>query len=152
MKYISLDERPEKKLVKFFMVIFGILCIFTSGWWALFLVKNPDNEKAFWLATAFLLVFGVYQVYAGLGKAARYILVDEGVLTVKQNAFSTPVKMISDDIEKIIIDRGQMQFFISGDKTFKLKLGLRYPDLGESIKEEVVNFAGQYNIEIEYKY
>jgi hypothetical protein len=152
MKYISLDERPEKKVVKFFMVVFGVLCIFTAGWWTLFLVKNPENEKVFWLATLFLFAFGIYQVYAGFGKAARYIITDRDLLTIKQNSFLGPVKFKANDINRVIIERGQITLSTRDEKLFHLKLGIKYPDLGESIKSEIVSFAEEYNIGIEYKY
>ncbi|MEZ5012091.1 MAG: hypothetical protein R2744_11145 [Bacteroidales bacterium] len=90
MKHISLDERPEKKFVKILMVVFGIMCLFTAGWWALYLVKNPSNENVFWIATLFLLFFGLYQIYAGLGMATRYILIDKNLFTVRQNSLSAP--------------------------------------------------------------
>ncbi|MEE4114723.1 MAG: hypothetical protein V2I37_01065 [Marinilabiliaceae bacterium] len=150
--YLSLDEKPEKKAVSFLMVVFGILCLFFSGWWAVFLLKVPENENSYWVATIFLFLFGLYQVYAGLGYARRYISLHGKDLVIRQNSFLPPVKLSAPLINSIIIRSMDIIFENENGDKKKLKLGLRYPDLGEKIKEKVVEFANLHSIELYYKY
>lgn len=152
MIFISLAERPEKIFVRILMVIFGLMCLFTSGWWALFLYRNPENERIFWLATIFLLTFGLYQIYAGLGLAARYIKIDGSLLSIRQNAFLPVRRFNTDSIELLQIRRSDIILKMKGNSSYRLKLGIRYPDLGENIRNQLTAFAEEKNIRIEYNY
>jgi hypothetical protein len=152
MRKIELDERPEKKVVKALMVVFGIMCLITSGWWAIFLLKSPENQNIFWGATLFMLAFGSYQVYAGLGFAARYIIFDGEDMTIRQNSLLPPKKFTSHYIENIEIRRMDILIIMKDSSRYRLKLGLKYPDLGESIRDEITLYANEKEVRIEYNY
>jgi len=152
IKYFSLDERPEKGFVSTLMVVFGILCLGTSGWWAYFLFISQDQQSIFWAATAFLFLFGAYQIYAGLGYARRYIEIKGGKIRIRQNSFFPPRDFEAGIISEITIRSSDVLFKYDRDKSFKLKLGIRYPDLGENIKSEIVSYAEINKIEVFYKY
>jgi len=151
-KYLSLDERPEKGFVSALMVVFGILCIGTSGWWGYFMFISPEKQNIYWVATIFLFLFGTYQIYAGLGYARRYIKIEKGIITIRQNSFFPPRKLETGLISEIIIRSADILFDYDEGKKFKLRLGIRYPDLGESIKSEIENYAETNKIEVYYKY
>lgn len=151
-KYLSLDERPEKGFVSTLMVVFGILCFGTSAWWAYFLFNSPEQQSIYWVATIFLFLFGVYQVYAGLGYARRYIKIDGGKIIIRQNSFIPPRELEAGLISEIIIRSADIVFNYDKDRKIKLKLGIRYPDLGENIKSEIENYAEINKIEVYYKY
>jgi hypothetical protein len=151
-KYLSLDEKPEKGFVSILMVIFGILCLITSGWWAAFLLKTPEQQNSFWLATSFLFLFGLYQIYAGLGYARRYIKIDGGNIIVRQNSFFAPKAFEATLISNITIRAADILIKYENIKSFKLKLGIRYPDLGENIKNEIILYAEKNKIEALYEY
>ncbi len=150
--YLSLDERPEKKTVSILMVVFGILCLFTSGWWAVFLIRVPENENIFWVGTIFLFLFGLYQGYAGLGYARRYIKINGKDIIIRQNSFFGEKEFSAPLIRIITIHSTTVIFDLEQDISYKLKLGIRYPDLGEKIKKTIVEFAEMHEIELLYKY
>ncbi len=151
-KYIPLDDRPDKKIIRIIMVLFGILCLITSSWWALYLVKYPGNENVFWIATAFLLLFGLYQIYSGLGFAARYIKIEGQQLTIRQNSIAPSRIFGSDKIEKIEIGTMDIVINLSDGGRYRIKLGLKYPDLGENIKERIIEFATENRIDLFYRH
>ncbi|HUS87246.1 MAG TPA: hypothetical protein VMW76_08400 [Bacteroidales bacterium] len=152
-KHISLDDRPEKRMVRVIMVIFGLLCLFTSGWWSVYLLKLPDNNNnMFWLATLFLFLFGLYQIYSGLGLATRYMIFEEKVFIVRQNSLLTPKKFYSDNIKTVEIGSHDISLLFNDGRRYRIKLGLKYPDLGENIKENIIEFATGHKIEIFYKH
>ena len=151
-KYFSLDERPEKGFVSVLMVIFGILCLGTSGWWAYFLFISADKQNIYWVATLFLLLFGAYQIYAGLGYARRYIKIEGTRLSIRQNSFTCPKVFEAGLLASIVIRSADIIFKYNNDKTFKLKLGIRYPDLGENIKSEIEAYATTNKIDLKFKY
>ena len=146
--YIPLDDNSDKKHIRILMVIFGFFCLFTSGWWATYILKSPESEKVFWLATIFLFLFGLYQVYAGLGYAKRYISIKGPDIIIRQNGFLKPVILNPDVIEKIEIGSMDIIFRRKGKNRLRLKLGLKYPDLGQNIKDQVVLYGENNDIEI----
>lgn len=150
--YLSLDERPEKKAVSILMVVFGILCLFTSGWWAVFLIRVPENENIFWVGTLFLFLFGLYQIYAGLGYAKRYIKLQGKEISIRQNSFLTQKEFSAPLLKSITIHSTTIIFEPEQGKSYTLKLGIRYPDLGENIKNTLIKFAELHKIELLYKY
>ena len=150
--YLSLDEKPEKKAVSVLMVVFGALCLFTAGWWAVFMIKVPENDNIFWAGTTFLFLFGIYQIYAGLGYARRYIKIDDKDIIIRQNSFFSPTSFSAPMISSIIIRSMDIIFELETGKRQKLKLGLRYPDLGENIKKAIIDYAALHGIEVFYKY
>ncbi len=148
---ISLGEREEKPIVRIFIVIFGLLCILTAGWWTVFLIRYPDNEKIFWAGSLFLLLFGLYQVYSGLGYAKRYIRRMNSTLFVRQNSLLPVREIKSENIKQLEVRPMDMVFHMEGSSRLRLKLGMRYPDLGQKVKDFVLSFAEESNIDIFYK-
>ncbi|MCD4769594.1 MAG: hypothetical protein K8R35_05450 [Bacteroidales bacterium] len=151
-EYIRLDDKPDKKFVSFFLVIFGFLCLLTSGWWALFLVRVPENENVFWLGTIFLLLFGLYQIYAGLGFAKRYLIIEETDIIIRHNSLLPAKRLTKDSISKMEIRSMDIKFYINSGNIFKFRLGLKYPDLGESVKARIITWSEENNIDLFYKY
>jgi hypothetical protein len=148
---ISLGEREDKLLVRIIIVIFGIMCIFTALWWAVFLIKFPDNEKIFWAGSIFLLLFGIYQVYAGFGFARRYIRIDNTNIIIRQNSLLPPRKIRAGEITQLEIRTYDMVFHINDSSRLRIKLGLKYPDLGQRVRDFITDYAKTNNIEIFYK-
>ena len=108
--YLSLDERPEKKAVSILMVIFGFLCLGTSGWWAIFIVNTPEQRGSFWIATLFLFLFGLYQIYAGLGYARRYAKINGKIIILRQNSFFSAKQFSTDEISEVAIRSADILF------------------------------------------
>ncbi|HDZ41632.1 MAG TPA: hypothetical protein ENH59_08140 [Bacteroidetes bacterium] len=148
---ISLGEREDKPLVRIMIVIFGLLCIFTAGWWTVFLVKYPDNEKIFWAGSIFLFLFGIFQVYSGLGYAKRYVKRENGNITLRQNSLLPAKKVSSDQIRQLEIRSYDMVLHRNDLPRIRIKLGLRYPDLGQKVRDFIIDYAEENNIEIFYK-
>lgn len=148
---IYLDDRDDKTPVKIFTVIFGILCIFTGGWWTVYLIKFPENNNAFWAASIFLFLFGAYQIYAGLGHARRYIYREKDYIIIRQNSLLKEKKFYSMDITQLEVRPMDIVFHLRMNARFRMKLGLKYPDLGQKIKTFIIDFAEEKNIEIFYK-
>jgi len=149
---IYLDDKSEKKSIRNITVIFGFMCILTGGWWAVFLIRYPDNDNSYWAATAFLLLFGLYLIYDGLGYARRYIYREAGSIHIRQNSLLPKKNIEASTIEKIEIRSMDLVFIFKDKQRFRLKLGLKYPDLGQKIKDYIVQFAEETGIELFYKH
>ncbi len=151
-EYIRLDDKPDKKFVSVFLVIFGFSCLLTSGWWALFLVRVPENENVFWLGTIFLLLFGLFQIYSGLGFAKRYLIVEKTNITIRQNSLLPAKRLTKNSISKLEVRSMDIKFFLNNGNIFRLRLGLKYPDLGENVKTRIIAWSEENSIDLFYKY
>ncbi|MEA1885886.1 MAG: hypothetical protein U9N72_01575 [Bacteroidota bacterium] len=149
---IYLGEREDKLLVRVFVVIFGIMCIFTAGWWAVYLIRYPESEKIFWAASIFLLVFGIYQVYSGFGYARCYIKRENGNIFIRQNSLLPARKISSRQITKLEIRSYDMVLHMGDSSRLRIKLGLKYPDLWQRVRDFITDYAETNNIEIFYKH
>ncbi len=150
-QYISLGERENKLAVRIMIIIFGLLCIFTAGWWTVFLLRYPDNEKIFWAGSIFLLLFGLYQLYSGLGYARRYVKRENSNITIRQSSFLPARKLGSEQIKQLEIRSYDMVLHLNDLSRIRIKLGLRYPDLGQKVRDFIIEYAEDNNIEIFYK-
>lgn len=149
---ILLGEREDKPFVKIMVVIFGIMCIITAGWWTVFLVRYPDNENIFWAGSIFLLLFGLYQLLSGLGYTKRYISRTNGGLVVRQNSLMPAKKLQASQLRQLEIRSMDMVLHGTDSSRLRIKLGIRYPDLGQQVKEFVTRWAEDNYIEIFYKH
>ncbi len=149
---ILLGEKEDKPLIKIMVLIFGIMCIITAGWWTVFLVRYPDNENIFWAGSIFLLLFGLYQLLSGLGYTKRYISRTNSELLIRQNSLMPARKMQASHLKQLEIRSMDMVLHGQDSSRLRIKLGIRYPDLGQQVKEFVIRWAEDNNIEIFYKH
>lgn len=148
---ILLGEREDKPLVKIMVIIFGIMCIITAAWWTVFLVRYPDNENIFWAGSIFLLLFGLFQLLSGLGYTKRYISRTNGGLVIRQNSLMPAKRLEASGLRQLEIRSMDMVLHGHGSSRLRIKLGIRYPDLGQQVKEFVTAWADDNDIEIFYK-
>jgi len=148
---ISLGEKENKALVRIIIVIFGLICVFTAGWWVVFLIKYPDNERIFWAGSIFLFLFGIFQVYSGLGYAKRYIKRENGDIAIRQNSLLPAKKLGSQQIKQLEIRTYDIVLHMTDSSRIRIKLGLKYPDLGQRVRNFILDYAEENNIEIFYK-
>lgn len=149
---IFLGEREDKPLVRVFVVVFGVMCIFTAGWWAVYLIRYPEAESIFWAASIFLLLFGIYQVYSGFGYARCYIKRGNGNIIIRQNSLLPARKISAGQITKLEVRSYDMVLHMGDSSRLRIKLGLKYPDLGQRVRDFIIDFAETNNIEIFYKH
>lgn len=149
---ILLGEKEDKPLVKIMVIIFGIMCIITAGWWTVFLVRYPDNESIFWAGSIFLLLFGLYQLLSGLGYTKRYISRINGGLVIRQNSLLPAKKLEASQLGQLEVRSMDMVLHTHDSSRLRIKLGIRYPDLGQQVKEFIITWAEDNNIEIFYKH
>jgi len=148
---ILLGEREDKPLIRIIVIIFGIMCVFTAGWWAIYLIKYPDSEKIFWAGSIFLLLFGIYQVYAGLGFAKRYIKKENNNLIIRQSSLLPPKNIKAQDISSLVIRTYDIVINLANNSRIRIKPGLKYPEQGQKVINLITDYAKENNIEVSYK-
>jgi hypothetical protein len=102
-----------------------------------------------WITVVFLTGFGVYQIYAGAGRAKRFIEVDSEKIVLRKNSFLPRKEMAASEIKKIeIFPLNLIFYFHNGGKTV-LRFGTAFTDIIDPVKVAVEQFAGFHNISLE---
>jgi hypothetical protein len=150
-KYYSLEIRESNKLTKVFQIIFGILCIAIACFWLVYNFSAVRSDNTLWITVAFLFGFGAYMIYSGLGYASRYIeFVTEGI-KLKHNSLLPVTIMTTDQIEKFEVYPLKVQFFLKSSKMILLRFGVSDPQKVEEIKDEIIKFSSDSNINLVIK-
>lgn len=149
-KYFALSSGENNKIVKIIQVIFGFVCFAVAGFWLMFNIKAMKADKTLWITIIFLSGFGFYQIWTGLGKAARYIEISMDKIRIKKTILLPPVILSHDDIQKIEIYPLNLIFFLQSQKKMFLRFGATYQETNEQIKDEIILFAEKNSIIAEF--
>jgi hypothetical protein len=150
-KYFLLSSAENSKLIKIIQIVFGIICIAVAVFWMIFNVRSLTADKTLWITITFLTGFGIYQVWAGLGRATRFIEISSDMIRLKKSIFLPATEMPAADIEKIELFPLNLIFFLKSQKRILLRLGTSYQETTEQIKDEILAFADSCSINTEIK-
>lgn len=151
IKYFSLETNNTNKFTKIVQLIFGIVCVITAIAWVVFIFKLSLSSGSNWLTVIFLSGFGAYMIWAGLGKATRFIETGPQTIIFKKNPFLPMVEITPSVLSRIDIFPLSIVFVNKTNKKNVLRFGITYVDEIEKIKDEVKNFASLNNVPIEIK-
>lgn len=144
-----LGNAEDTKIVKILRIALGAACILVAAWWLFFIMNSEALNRTLWITIVFMTAFGSYQIWAGLGKATRFITFDPESITVKKNSLLSPVTIKASDISKIDLYPLSVIFIRKSDKKFLLRFGAVNYETNEKIIDELIRFAGENGIDHE---
>jgi hypothetical protein len=148
-KYFLLGQADNSMPVKIIRILFGLACIFISIFWMIFNIRSVKADRTLWVTVLFLSGFGLYQVWAGLGRAIRFIEIGNGKLVLKKNSLLPLREISASEIKKIEVYPLNLKLCLHrGGKTV-LRFGTTYTDNIDPIKRELEQFASDNNIDFE---
>jgi hypothetical protein len=150
-KYYFLGSVENSKLVKIIQVIFGILCFAVAIYWLSFNVRSLKTDRTLWITIIFLVGFGFYQIWSGLGRATRFIEISSDKIRLKKTVLLPFVDLTREEIEKIEIFPFNLKFFLKSGETSILRLSSSYYETNAAIKDAIIDFAELNSISIELK-
>ncbi len=145
-KNINLDPHVQLRIVKTIKIIFGIICNIVACYYFISVIGSDKSRFSFWVAIAFLLLFGNYQIMAGAGKTNKYISISGDLISFKQHSFLPCRKIRSADIKRIFIHPLSIIFYLHNGKKFKFRFGLSYPEIIDPVKQNVIEYSGLMKI------
>lgn len=148
MERYSLDNKETSPVVKVLQILFGVACLLVAGWWAVYMISSEENN-GYWIATLFMLGFGAFQIYSGLGYAAKYIVIDGNSLTVKKSALSRKTTLASNEIRKIEILPLSVNLVLATGQAITISFVMSIAGSIDSIKDAMIGFAEKNSIEFE---
>jgi hypothetical protein len=149
-KYFPLDQAANSKMVKILQAVFGILCIGIAAFWLIFNLRSINTAKTSWVTIIFIGGFGLYQLYAGLGKVTSFIEITSDKIRIKKNFILPVLLILVEEIQKIEIYPFNLIFFLKSGKKIILRLGATYQEINEKIKDEILIFAEQNSINAQF--
>lgn len=139
----------DNKIVKILRIALGAACILVAAWWLYFSLEATVSNSTMWITVAFMAAFGFYQIWAGMGKATRFIKVDGESITVKKDSLLSPVSIKASDISKLDIYPLSVVFNRKADKKFLLRFGAVNYETNGKIVDELIRFAEEKGISYE---
>jgi len=150
-QYFSLEPVESNRLTRIFQLIFGIVCIVVAIFWLIYNIKSLKSDTTLWITIIFLVGFSIYQINAGLGKATRFIEIDQDKIRIKKNSLLPVKEIAASEIEKIEMFPLNLVFFIREGRRIYLRFGTSLADKIEPIRNELANFADSHKINTEIK-
>ena len=148
-KYFPLSSVENNRVVKIVQVAFGFVCIAVAVFWLIFNIRSMKTYGTLWITIIFLSGFGFYQIWAGIGRAIRFIEISSDTIRLKKTAVFPTVVISASEIQKIEVFPFNLVFiFKTGGKNV-LRFSSTYHETNEKIKEEICRFTEINSISIE---
>jgi hypothetical protein len=147
-KYFSLSAVEHNRLIKAIQIVFGIICFGVAFFWMIFNIKSIKADRTLWITILFLSGVGFYMVWAGLGKATRFIEIIPDKIRLKKTILLPPVELFAADIEKIELYPFKVVFILKAKKII-LRLSSTFYETNAKIMDEIWDFAEVNKIVIE---
>jgi uncharacterized RDD family membrane protein YckC len=149
-KYFALSSVENNKVVKIIQVVFGLVCLVIAIFWLIFNIRAMKADGTLWITIIFLSGFGLYQVWAGLGKAIRFIEIDSDKIRLKKTVLLPVVELAAEDIQKIEIFPFNLIIYLKAKKRIILRFGTTFYETSEKVKDEILRFAELNAINAEF--
>lgn len=148
-EYVSLGPSENSTAVRLIRIIFGAVCIAIALFWIIFNFMSVKADRTLWITVLFLSGFGIYQIWAGAGRAKRFIEIGNAKIILRKNSLLPRRKIAAGEIKKIeVYPFNLIIYFNKGGRTI-LRFGTDFTDVIEPVKDAVRRFAGNHNIDLE---
>ena len=148
-EYFQLGPAEAGTAVKVIRILFGLVCITIAIFWLVFNIRSVSADRMLWITVLFLTGFGVYQIYAGAGRAKRFIEVSNDKIALRKNSFLPTREMTAEEIKKIEVFPLNLIFYFHNGGKNVLRFGTAYYDMIDPVKDAVEKFARLHNIILE---
>lgn len=143
----NIDLHEENKAGKLLRIIFGVACLAAAVWYMYSIRGTVSSTGSSWIATAFLLFFGLWMIASGLGYTRRYIIVGEDRITLRQEFYRPPV-ILTSSVLKAMEFKPLTVVFRTTTGSISLRLGTYYPERTTTIMVALEEFCKRNNIEV----
>jgi hypothetical protein len=147
-KYFALSATENNRLIKAIQIVFGLVCFGVAFFWLYFNIKSIKTDSTLWVTILFLSGFGFYMIWAGLGKATRFIEILSGKIRLKKSVLLPAVELSAADLEKIELHPFKIVFFMKAKK-LTLRLSSTFYETNAKIMDEIWDFAELNKVTVE---
>ncbi len=148
-EFFSLDIHQSNKMTRYLQLFFGIICIILAVIWLILVIKVLNSTLSYWIVILFLTGFGYYQINSGLGRAARFIDVNDNIIRLKTNSVMPVRTLKAEDILKIIVHPLSVTFLMKDGGKQNLRFGTTVTDMIGPAKQSIIRFGSRNKINTE---
>ncbi len=141
IKYFSLELNESNKITKIAKVIFGLVCLSLSAYWIIFNITSLQPVGAQWISIVFILGFGLYMIWSGMGYAGRFIEIGSDFINLKRNPVLPAIRLSAAKIKEIKFFPLSVSFISASEKQVILRFGTTYYENNTKITDEIIRFA-----------
>ena len=149
-KYFLLSSAENNKVVRIIQIVFGLVCLAVAVFWLVFNIRSLQTNGTLWITIIFLSVFGLYQIWSGLGRATRFIEIGSDSIRLKKTIILPAARMQAEEIRKIEIYPFNLIFILKAEKRIILRFSTTYQETNEKVKDELLVFGELNSIEVEF--
>lgn len=128
-------------------LLLGLACLVVSVWFMYSIRETAASVGTSWIATGFLLLFGMWMIATGLGYTERYITVGDDRIVLRQYFYKKPVTFTPSNLKAVEFRPVAIDFITDAGKT-TLRMGITYPGRTASIMEAVKQFCHRHGTEV----
>ncbi len=143
----NIDLHDDNKPGKILRIIFGVACLAVAVWYMYSIRGTVSSTGSAWIATAFLLLFGMWMIASGLGYTRRYITVSEDRIILRQEFYRPPAILTAAAL-KAVEFKPLTIVFRTTNGNISLRLGTYYPEHTSTVMGAVEEFCKRNNIEV----
>ncbi|MDR2887834.1 MAG: hypothetical protein LBV26_07550 [Bacteroidales bacterium] len=145
----QLGNSDTSRFVNILKVFFGGACIAVGIYLAVCGAGDLGNTGSAWITVMFMLGFGFYEIWSGLGKAERYIEIGCTFVRLKKNIFLPAAHIEVSEIDRICIFPLKVSFYLKKGTKVVLRFGTTYIETNEKIIDAIARLAEHYSICLE---
>jgi hypothetical protein len=149
MKHFPLGIKESSRFIGLIRILFGITCIIVAFYWLMIQTKASERGYSVWLTVVFLFFFGLYLIWAGMGKAYKFIEFDKNLIRIKSDIIFPPLLLHAGNIKKIDLYPLNVVIFLTSGTRKVVRFGATYYETTEKIKDAIIDFANDNNIDSE---
>lgn len=147
-KYLSLEPHDQPRIMKILQIIFGAICITVTFYYFIYGTGPVRSGIKLWIAAVFLLLFGIFQIMAGLGNTKKYFIASANGINYKQHSFLPGIKIKTEEIDRITFHPLSIIFQLKKGSRYRFRFGISYPEVIDPVKQTVIEFAESNNISL----
>ena len=147
--YFQLSHSVKNRFASILKLFLGVACITIGIYWAVYEISVAESIGSAWFTVLFLFGFGFYEIWAGLGKAERYIEIDNTFIRLKRTIFLSAKHIEAPEIGKIEIFPLKIYFHLKTGAKITLRFGTTYIEVNEKIVDALIKFAEQNSVDLD---
>ena len=147
----SIDLHENRRLEKAGRILLGAVSLVVTGWYFYSIIGTTASGISSLVAMAFLLLFGLWMIFSGLGYTNRYIIVADERITLRQEFYRPPLVFTPGSLRAVEF-RPLTIIFITESGNVSLRLGTYWHENTARILEAVEEFCRNNSVEIKGDY
>lgn len=146
--YHSLGNSEKGRFISIVRILFGTVCLAVAAYWLIYNIKATEDTGSIWVTVMFLSGFGFYLIWAGAGKADRFIEIKNDSIFLKKYIFLPGTEIPAGETGYAEIYPLKVCIVMKSGKKVVLRFGTTYYESNQKIITAVMKYCSSNGIEL----